>query len=265
MARNETKIEITAEDKTSAAFASVSNRLLGVEQSFAKVGGLIGGLSAAAAVGFVVQSVKNAADFADAMGKAAQKVGTTTEALSGLKYAADLSDVSFEQLQTGMTKLAKTTEDFRDGSKSAIDAFAKIKLDPTQFKDTSDLLGAVADKLSKMEDGSRKTAIAQELLGKSGAQLLPLLNGGADGLKSMADEAERFGIIVDSKAVASAEKLNDNITRIQTASKGLALALGNALLPSLADTTEAMVQSIKEGNRLYALLQGLAGLVLHKH
>lgn len=255
MARNETKIEITAEDKTSAAFASVSNRLLGVEQSFAKVGGLIGGLSAAAAVGFVVQSVKNAADFADAMGKAAQKVGTTTEALSGLKYAADLSDVSFEQLQTGMTKLAKTTEDFRDGSKSAIDAFAKIKLDPTQFKDTSDLLGAVADKLAKMEDGSRKTAIAQELLGKSGAQLLPLLNGGADGLKKWADEADRFGLIVSGVSAKAAEDFNDNLTRIEANGRGLAVSIGNKLIPALVELTDNfLVNAEKSGLFLASLM-----------
>jgi hypothetical protein len=260
MAANEAKIEISAVDKTAQAFSSVSSRLLGIEQSFSKVGAMIGGLSVAAAVGFVGNSVKQAADFADEMGKAAQKVGTTTEALSGLKYAADLSDVSFEQLQTGMGKLAKTSEDFRDGSKSAADAFAKIKLDPTQFKDTSDLFSAVAEKLSKMDDGARKTAIAQELLGKSGKELIPLLNGGAAGLKQMADEAERLGVIVTEDAAKGAEKFNDNITRIETAAKGASIQLGGPLVKSLADTTEGMIKSIAEGNRLFALLQGFAGL-----
>lgn len=260
MARNETKIDITAEDKTGAAFSSVSSRLLGVEQSFGRVSAMIGGVSAAALVGYIGTAVKDAANFADEMGKAAQKVGTTTEALSGLKYAADLSDVSFEQLQVGLSKLAKTSEDFRDGSKSAADAFAKIRLDPAQYKDTSELFAAVADKLSKMEDGARKTAIAQELLGKSGAQLIPLLNGGADGLKAMADEAERFGVVVDEKSAAAAEKFNDDLTKLSKLADGAAIQIGGPLVKSLSDTTEAMIGSIKEGNKLFALLQGFAGL-----
>lgn len=260
MARNETKIDITAEDKTAAAFSSVSSRLLGVEQSFGRLSGMIGGISAAAAVGFLASTVKNAADFADEMGKAAQKVGTTTEALSELKYAADLSDVSFEQLQTGLSKLAKTTEDFRNGSKTAVDAFAKLSIDPTKYKDTADIFGAVADKLAQMENGARKTAIAQELLGKSGAQLIPLLNSGADGLKQMADEANRFGVVVDEKAAKAAEKFNDNLTRISTLAEGAAIQLGGPLVDSLSQTTDAMIKSINEGNKLFALLQGFAGL-----
>jgi phage-related minor tail protein len=252
MARNETKIEITAEDKTAPAFSSLNSRLLGIEQSYGKISGMIGALSAAAAVGFIATSVKQAADFADEMGKAAQKVGTTTEALSGLKYAADLSGVSFEQLQTGLSKLAKTTEDFRDGSKSAVDAFAKINLDPTKFKDTSELFGAVADKLSKMEDGARKTAIAQELLGKSGKELIPLLNSGADGLKDMADEAQRFGLIVDEKTSKAAENFKDNITRISSAAEGFKIAIGNTMLPAIVDLTQGFLDLIQASDGFYA-------------
>ena len=261
MARNETKIDITAEDKTASAFASVGNRLLGVEQSFGKITGMIGGLSAAAAVGFIATSVKNAADFADEMGKAAQKVGTTTEALSALKYAADLSDVSFEQLQTGMSKLAKTTEDFRDGSKSAVDAFAKINLDPTKFQDTSELFAAVADKLSKMEDGARKTAIAQELLGKSGKELIPLLNSGASGLKEMADEAERFGLVVDTRTAKASERLNDNWTRIGANATGVANSIGNFFIPALAEVTDNFIANTEKANIFIAALASITDLI----
>lgn len=261
MARNETRIDITAEDKTASAFASVGNRLLGVEQSFGKITGMIGGLSAAAAVGFIATSVKNAADFADEMGKAAQKVGTTTEALSALKYAADLSDVSFEQLQTGMSKLAKTTEDFRDGSKSAVDAFAKINLDPTKFKDTSELFAAVADKLSKMEDGARKTAIAQDLLGKSGKELIPLLNSGASGLKEMADEAQRFGLVVTGQSSRAAEEFNDNLTRITANAKGLSVQIGNEFIPALSELTENFIKNAQQSGIFLASLAAVGNAI----
>jgi len=251
MARNETKIEITAEDKTAPAFTSLSNRLLGVEQGFGKITGLIGGLSAATAVGFLAQSVRSAADFSDEMGDLSQTLGTTTEKLSALKYAADIEGV-FEPLQAGLGKLAKVSEDFRDGSVGAIESFGKLKIDPTNFTDTAELFTVVADKLSKMEDGARKTAIAQELLGKSGAQLLPLINQGADGLRKSSDEAERFGLIVSNDVAEAAGKFNDNITKITQAASGLKIELGNTLLPALADLTQGFLDLTQASDGFYA-------------
>lgn len=251
MARNETKIEITAEDRTAPAFTSLSNRLLGVEQGFGKITGLIGGLSAATAVGFLAQSVRSAADFSDELGDLAQTLGTTTERLSALKYAADIEGV-FEPLQSGMSKLAKVSEDFRDGSAGAIESFGKLKIDPTSFNDTSELFTEVADKLSKMEDGARKTAIAQELLGKSGAQLLPLINQGADGLRKSADEAERFGLIVSDDVAEAAGKFNDNINKITQAANGLKIEIGNSFLPALADLTQGFLDLTQASDGFYA-------------
>jgi len=256
MAKNETKIEITAEDRTAPAFTSLSNRLLGVEQGFGKISGLIGGISAITAVGFLTQSVKSAADFSDEVGDLAQTLGTTTERLSALKYAADIEGV-FEPLQAGMTKLAKASEDFREGSEGAIESFGKLKIDPSSFKDTSELFTVVADKLSKMEDGARKTAIAQELLGRSGAQLLPLINQGADGLSRYADEAQRFGLIVSEDVAAAAGEYNDNLSRISAAGKGLSVTLGNALLPALSEIAENFVINTREANLFVAALAAI--------
>jgi hypothetical protein len=256
MAKNETKIEITAEDRTAPAFTSLSNRLLGVEQGFGKISGLIGGISAITAVGFLTQSVKSAADFSDEVGDLAQTLGTTTERLSALKYAADIEGV-FEPLQAGMTKLAKASEDFRSGSTGAIESFGKLKIDPSSFKDTSELFAVVADKLSKMEDGARKTAIAQELLGRSGAQLLPLINQGADGLSRYADEAQRFGLIVSEEVAAAAGEYNDNLSRISAAGKGLSVTLGNALLPALSEIAENFVINTREANLFVAALAAI--------
>lgn len=260
MANSNTNIVISAEDKTRQAFDSVTNRLGKLTGSVGNMSSLIGGLSATAAVGYFVTATKNFADYADEIGKAAQKVGTTTEKLSELKYAGDLADVTFEQLQTGLSKLAKNAEDFKDGSKSAIDAFGKLKIDPTTFKDSADIFTAVAEKLSKMEDGARKTAIAQELLGKSGKELIPLLNAGAAGFADAAKEAKAFGLVIDADAAAASERFNDNLTRLDKASSMLSRALGQQLIPSLADTAAEMAKAVTQGNLLYAVARGIAGI-----
>lgn len=252
MAESRASIVINAVDNTKVAIQSAKSGLNSLSTAAGSVTSVLGGLGLALGTGTLIAAIKNTADFADEMGKAAQKVGTTTEALSGLKYAGDLADVSFEQLQVGLGKLAKSAEDFRDGSKSAVDAFTKIGVDPTKYKDTADLFSAVVDRLSKMEDGARKTAIAQEVLGKSGKELIPLINGGAEGLKAAAEEAKRFGIIVTNEAAKAAEEFNDNITRLNTAFDGLKISIGNSALPAVASLTQEFVDLIQVSDGFYA-------------
>lgn len=262
MANPTAKIIIAADD--SAAMRALRNVQKGADNLRSRIDGLgrsavglTGSLSAMAAIGIGAKILKDTANFADDMGKAAQKVGTTTEALSALKYAGDLADVSFEQLQVGLAKLAKNAEDFRDGSKSAADAFAKINLNPSRFKDTGALFEAVAQELSKMPDGARKTAIAMELLGKSGAQLIPLMNGGAAGIAKAREEAERLGLIMTGEAAKAAEDFNDNLTRLNGAVTGLKFGLGKSLLPAMQDIVGAMTDAAKEGGILDAIWVGL--------
>jgi hypothetical protein len=217
----------------------------------------VGVLGVGFSVAGIVGAVREAANFADEMGKAAQKVGTTTEALSGLKYAGDLADVTFETLQLSMGKLAKNAEDFRDGSKSAVEAFGKIGIDPTKFTDTSQLLSAVADGLLKVENAGRRSAIAQEIFGKSGKELIPLLNAGSKGLKEAAEEAQKFGVIVSSEAAAQAENFNDNMTRLETAAQGVKISFGNQLIPALSAASTEMAEAAKNGGVLHGVLVGL--------
>jgi hypothetical protein len=252
VARNNANIIISAEDKTKQAFASVNKSLGNITA--------LSGAAVLAAGGALAAIAKSTANFNDQMIKSAQAVGTSTEELSGLAYGAKLAGVEFDQLTTGLGKLAKTSEAYRDGLSSAVDAFNKIDLDPTQFTNTSQLFEAVADRLSKLPDGANKTAIAMALLGRSGAKLIPLMNGGADAIRAATEEAEQFGRIVSTDVAKQSERFNDNITRIQTAAEGLKISIGNAAIPALVEITDAMVLATKESGLLYGAWIGLGGL-----
>lgn len=253
MADSVTQIIISAKDETLNAFNSVKGNLK-----------LVGTLAASIGVGAFATVVKQAADFADEMGKAAQKVGITTKALSELKYAADLSDVSFDTLQTGLRKLSTNMLDAAEGTKEAQDAFKLIGIQYTdtagKLRPAQDVIKEIADKFAAMEDGSTKTAIAVKLLGKSGAELIPLLNSGAAGLASMADEANRLGVVIDEKAAAAAEQFNDNLTRLEASFQGFKISAGQSVIPALAQITDAMAEAVKEGGLLEALFVGLGGV-----
>src|SRR5262245_24701525 len=92
----------------SAAFSSGLNKASSDMDKFAAgFTKLAAKLSIAAAATKFGMDVKHMIDVADEFGKSSQKFGISVEALSGLKYAADLADVSFEGLQKGLGKLSK--------------------------------------------------------------------------------------------------------------------------------------------------------------
>jgi uncharacterized phage infection (PIP) family protein YhgE len=258
-----TEIVISAKDETKQAFDSVKgslNRLSGLAGNLGFVG-LAG--SAATIVGLV----QSTADFADEMDKAAQKVGFTTESLSGLKYAADLNDASFESLQTGLKKLSVNINEVLNGGKPMTDLFNQIGVSVRdangKIKGTDEVFGEIANVFQSLPDGAQKTALAMQLLGKSGADLIPLLNGGASGISELTAEAQQFGLVIDSDVAKAADDFNDNIARLQASTRGLTLSLGQQLLPALSEITEVMAQATKEGGILYGLFVGLGGVATY--
>lgn len=211
----------------------------------------IAGFGKAAAVGFAAVAAaavaaggalavmgKKAIDGADNLSKTAQKAGVTTEALSRLKYAADFSDVSLETLSGGLQKLSKNMADVASGKGGSVaTAFSALGI---SIKDTSgalrnsdEVFADIADRFSRIESGSTKTALAMQLFGKSGAELIPLLNSGRDGLRQMAEESDRLGLTISTETGQAAEEFNDRLTKISLTLQGVANRIAEAALPKL--------------------------------
>lgn len=222
------------------------------------------GIATGLSVGLVVRSVRDVADEMDRLSKLAQKVGSTTEELSTLGYAADLSGVSMDSLATALKRVAVNSADTQRGTgdaKYAFDALG-ISVEDTvgNLKGSTVLLGEVADKFRGMEDGAGKTAIAMKLFGKAGADLIPLLNEGSGGIEDMRDEARKLGIEISGDLAKSAEEFNDNLTKISTSAKGFRQAVIDKMLPGLADVSAAMVEAAKDSGVLKAAWVALGGL-----
>lgn len=192
--------------------------------------------AATAAAGGIAFAVKGAIDHADELGKTAQKIGLSVEALSRLEYAAKLSDVSLEGLSTGLRKFS---QEIVAGSMAFGALGIAIKDSSGNLRGTDALLADVADRFARMEDGATKTALAVQLFGRAGADLIPLLNGGRDGLAAMAAESDRLGATISTSTSKAAEQFNDTITRVQATLGGVTNKIMEAALPalqSLADT-----------------------------
>ncbi|TDH38572.1 hypothetical protein E2A64_05580 [Pseudohoeflea suaedae] len=225
--------------------------------------GALAGLTAALGA-----SIFKTASLADETLKAAQSLGLTTEELSKMKHAADMSGASFETLSTGLRKFSQGIADVAAGAKSgATEAFQSLGISVRnaqgQLKPTGDLMLEVADKLSRLQDGAAKTDLAMALFGRSGAALIPMLNSGAEGMRNMYAEAERLGIVIDTQTAKASERFNDNLARLQKTFSGVVVQIGEALIPYMADLSDLLVSMQTDASNLKSAFEPVIMTLKH--
>lgn len=246
MANVRSEYTIGVRDEVTSKLRGITAGLDKFKVGIAAIGGVVAASGAAAGA-----LIKNAVDLADNLGKTAQKAGVSVEALSGLKYAADLSDVSIGTLSGALQKLGRQMSEAARGSESAQRGFnalgVSVRNADGSLRDTDQVFSDIAEQLSRLPDGATKTALAIQIFGRAGAQLIPLLNGGAAGLAEFRTEAEQLGVIISTETSKASEELNDNFTRLSTAATGLGVQLAAGVVPALADITTELVRAYKEG------------------
>jgi hypothetical protein len=224
-----------AEKRTKEMAAQIDKAFSIVAVGAAAVGG--------AFVAMTSQVLKNA----DAAAKSARSIGITTESLTSLQYAAELSGVSSEEFNRSLIKLNKAAA---DGNKAFSAMGVSVKDSNGTIKSTDVLLKEVSDKFAGYTDGAEKSALAQELFGKSGANMISFLNSGSQGLTEMQKEAEKLGIVIGGELAANAELFNDNLSRIQKSVMGLVVEIAGPLIQALAKMTTEFLKAAQAGDTL---------------
>lgn len=192
-------------------------------------------------------AIKTQIDYADNMAKMSEKTGITVESLSKLAYVAGQSGTSVEILQKSMKFLNTSIYDASKGNATAIDKFKEFgiqvfNVDGT-VKSAEQTLIAAADAYTKLDSEAAKTALAVELFGKAGIDLMPMLSEGSAGIKALTDEAKNLGLEIDSKTAASAERFNDNLDKLAAFGKGAVNVLVEELTPALDGFSNAVDNS----------------------
>jgi len=241
----------------------LNTSVAGIDKKFSAVGVGFKAFATAAAAAFgggqIISGLKSAANAMDDMGKAAQKIGVSLSALQDLKHMADLSGVSFETLQTSVGRLAQAMSGFEGAGKKSADALRALGV--SAKGGTTEALASIADRFQKMPDGVQKTALAMELFGKAGKDMIPFLNQGGEAVKKMAEEADRLGLKFSEVASEQAERFNDALTKIGAISQGITRQFMTGLLPSLTAIAEAFVDNYEKGKLFESIGRGLGAML----
>jgi hypothetical protein len=258
---NKTQVVITAKDETAAGLSSVAASVGKLAGSFTGLANpvALAGTAVTAVTAAMVASIKSAVNTGDQLNKLSQKTGIAVESLSALAYAGELADVPIEALANGIRKLSVNMAEAAANTKGeAAGAFAALGIAATdtegKLRGSDAVLGDIADRFAAMKDGAGKTALAVQLFGKAGAELIPLLNQGSKGIEELRVEAEKLGLVMSGKTAKDAEEFNDNIKKLSLSVSALGRSIAADLIGPLAEMTRLMVEARKNGAGLVSML-----------
>lgn len=240
----------------SAAIASAASSRTANAAKTAGIAHQTSGLLALAAGTAVVaaahKSVKAFTDQATAAVKTQRAMGGSVDTASAYSNAAKLAGVDSEAFAKSLTLLDRRLVAANDGG---VKTAAMNQMLGTSFTDASgkvknlsEILPAVADKFKAMKDGPEETALALQLFGRSGAQMLPFLNRGSAGIAELTARARELGVVIDQEGIAKFAAYRKATRENEMAMQGLQVAIGSELTPlmtGLANTTTTVVSAMR--------------------
>lgn len=231
---------ITAKDDFSKTFGKLSSSLpsiktlaIGASAGLAAIGAASVAVAGTATAVFAL--TKQTAETYDKIQKLSDQLGVGTAFLSKMQVASNFSGIAIETMEKSVQKLQIGLGEAYRGIGTAKDAFNALGVSiftaSGQVKTAEQIMPELASGLHNVANASERAELASKLFGQRGVEMLQMFTGGADGLKKMSDEAERFGVVVSAKAAANAALFNDAIYRNQLAITGLKNAIAEQAMP----------------------------------
>jgi len=207
---------------------------------------------AAAAGAAIFAFTSKIAEQNDELGKTAQRIGITSQALNELGFAAQLNGSSTNAMASSLENLAKTSSEAARGLGAGVEAFGLLGVSVTNvngdIKQADDLLLDVADAVSQLNSQSQKI----ELLNKLGidSSLLLTIEQGSSAIRKQREEVAALGFVLDKDATASAAKFNDEMLRVKTVVSGVASSIGTKLMKQITPLINAFLEWFKVNKEL---------------
>lgn len=247
-----------AEAKINLSIDGVKTVVSGFQEVGARVGDLMGKMSALTAIGGALSLaafaslITSTAETAAGLHDLSIQTGATVEALSGLAEIGQYSDVSAEQIGGAMNKLAANMAGATEESKGTGKALEALGIAFNDFKQLSpdQQMLTIAKAMEQFEDGSGKAAIAMALYGKEGAKMLPFL-------KDLGQAGELEAKVTAAQAAAS-DNFSDNLTKLTVSGAAWKKELALGLLPSMSDLSDSLLGAINGSGGLRAKVRELA-------
>ena len=272
-------VVIGAQDKASAVINAVAAKASGFGSSLSSsllpsVTKLIGPLAAAAA-GFLavrsaISAVSEASTRIDALTDTAAGLGESVGELQAFQFAmGEAGNVDAEKSISALQRIQKVVGEVAGGGNAAGgEVFKKLGIDANalSMQGPIDQFNTVREALAGIDNASERAAMAQKILGKSAADLMPALMAQSDEFEASMQAASDLGVVVSDEGAAGIASMNDAVGRVSAGFEGMANQVAMAVAPlieSIATTIAGWLPPIIDfaSQWLPTIVDGMAGLV----
>ena len=253
----------------SEQFKDMGNKLTSAGQAMR-------GLStAAAAVAASIGAVTvKSGKWADDINTMSKVYSIGARELQQYSAAAELVDVDVETIAKSHVKLEKTMMSASKGTGASAEAFEKLGVSVTdsngQLRKGDDVWQDVIKALGSMENETERDAIAMQLMGKSAAELNPLIEDGGKAYTDLANTLAKYDLdYIDQETLDQANAFNDSLDTIKAVGMVAFQQLGTQLAAYLAPAMERVVDLVGQiaswfanlSPQTQALIATIAGIV----
>lgn len=177
----------------------------------------------------------SAAEYGDSVDKMSQKMGVSSEFFQEMDAVLKHSGTSMESLKASMKTMATAAQQGNE-------AFQALGISEEEVASMSqeDLFNAVITGLQNMEEGTERTYLASQLLGRGATELGALLNTSAEETQAMKDRLHELGGVMSDEDVKAAAQFQDSLQDMQTGFEGMQRKLVSGFLPSMSKVMDGM-------------------------
>ncbi len=198
-----------------------------------------------------------------------ERLGVTTDDLQSFQLAAQLSGASAEDAATGLRFFNRALGNAKEGGESA-KVFKELHVDMKELNDESvplvDKVAAISEGFGKLKTHGEKTAYAMKLFGRGGASMIPMLEGGKEGVKELFEEFDNLGGGMSKDFVVAAKRSEEESAKLKFALTGLKSRIAMELMPGITAITQKftkwIVWAIKLSKQTNVLKTALIALKL---
>lgn len=213
------------------------------------IGKAIGGAIAVAVSAVGLKSIiTKTAQVGDAVDKMSQKLGMSSQAYQEWDFIMQRCGTSIESMQMGMKTLASSAVTSKD-------ALAELGITQAEVASLSQeqLFARTISALQDVEDTTRRTYLAGQLLGRGATELGALLNMSASDTEQLRQRMAELGGIMSQTAVTNSAMFTDALTDIKMSFRSIYNSIAETILPLITQAINSVI--IPAIQRACAVLQ----------
>lgn len=243
-----------AAENVGAKFANLGSKISGVL-------GPLAALGAAASAAGLYEMAKGATDWGHNLSISAEKTGVAADMLAKLHYAASTVNVGADQLDSGLIRMNRTIADVAGGrNKVAAEYLRKMGISVYDanhhLKDAGQLFPEVSKAMAANGSIAEKTGAAMALMGRSGAQLIPVFDLGGKKLDGLMKTFEQMYGKITPAVIKAADEGHESFERLSLAGEGLKFTIGSALFPAMEKIITPITAWVAANRKLIAMRVG---------